>query len=116
MVSRSDKVRKALIREVSELLQRNVKDPRISGIVSVTDVDISSDCRSAKIFVSIYGDEEKREKTMMALESSTGYIRSEIGKRIPLRFTPEIQFKLDDSLERGSRVTALLDKISKGEV
>lgn len=116
MVSRSDKVRKALIREVSDLLRKTIKDPRISGIVSVTDVDLSSDCRSAKIFVSVYGEEEERKKTMIALDSSTGFIRSEIGKRIQLRFTPEIQFKLDDSLERGSRVTALLDKISRGEV
>lgn len=116
MVSRSDKVRKALIREVSDLLQRTIKDPRISGIVSVTDVDISSDCRSAKVFVSVYGNEDECKNTMIALDSSTGFVRSEIGKRIQLRFTPEIQFKLDDSLERGSRVTALLDKISRGEV
>jgi ribosome-binding factor A len=116
MVSRADKVRKALIREVSDLLQKNIKDPRISGLVSVTDIDLSNDCRYAKVFVSVYGSEEERQKTMQALESSTGYIRSEIGKRISMRFTPEIKFKIDDSLERGARVTDLLNKISQGEL
>jgi ribosome-binding factor A len=116
MVSRSDKVRKALIREISDLLQRQIKDPRIAGIVSVSDVEVSSDCRHAKIFVSVYGSEEERSSTMEALESSTGFIRSEVGKRIPMRFTPEIKFKQDDSLERGSRVTELINKISQGEL
>lgn len=115
MVSRVEKVRKALIREVSALLRNGLKDPRISGIISVTDVDLSQDCRHAKVFVSIFGSDEEREKSMEALESSTGYIRSEIGKRIQMRFTPEIIFKLDDSLERGARVTQILEKISKGE-
>jgi len=116
MVSRAEKVRKALIREVSSLLQRNIKDPRISGIVSVTDIDLSSDCRYAKIFVSVFGSEDEQNNTMEALHSSTGYIRSELGKRIPLRFTPEIKFIIDDSLERGARVSKLLEKISRGEI
>lgn len=116
MVSRSERVRKALIREVSTLLQRNIKDPRISGIVSVTDVELSSDCRHAKIFVSIFGEKEEQDKTMKALESSTGYIRTEISKRLEMRFSPEIVFKMDDSLERGSRVSGILDKISRGEI
>lgn len=116
MVSRSDRVRKALIREVSDLLQRDIKDPRISGIVSVTDAEISQDCRHAKVFISVFGSEEEQKYTMEALDSSTGFIRSEIGKRIQMRFTPEIKFKLDNSLERGSRVTQILDKISRGEL
>lgn len=116
MVSRADRVRKALIREVSDLLRRDVKDPRIAGIVSVTDVELSTDCRHAKIFVSVYGDQEAQDSTMLALASCTGFIRSEIGKRINLRFAPEIVFKIDHSLERGSRVSLILDKISRGEI
>lgn len=116
MVSRTDKVRKALIREVSDLLQRGIKDPRISGIVSVTDIDLSADCRYARIFVSVFGTEEDQKKTMDALESSTGFIRSEVSKRIQMRFAPEIKFKIDDSLERGARVTTILEKISRGEI
>lgn len=116
MVNRADKVRKALIREVSSLLQKGLKDPRISGIVSVTDVDISSDCRYAKIFVSVYGTEQEQAETMAGLASSTGFVRSEISKRIKMRFSPEIQFAIDNSLERGVRVTKILEQISKGEV
>lgn len=116
MVNRADKVRKALIREISSLLQKGLKDPRISGIVSVTDIDLSSDCRHAKIFVSVYGNEKEQTETMAGLESSTGFVRSEISKRIKMRFTPEIQFQIDDSLERGVRVTKILEQISKGEV
>jgi ribosome-binding factor A len=116
MVSRSERVRKAIIREVSDLLQTNIKDPRISGLVSVTDVELSPDCRHAKVFVSVFGSEEERESTMQGLASSTGYMRSEIGKRIQMRFTPEISFKIDDSLERGSRVSLIIDKISRGEI
>lgn len=116
MVSRSDRVRKSLIREISDLLHRGLKDPRISGIVSVTDVDVSNDCRHAKVFVSVYGSEEERNNTMIALESSAGFVRSEISKRIQMRFSPEISFQIDDSLERGARVTDLLNKISQGEI
>lgn len=116
MVSRVDKVRKALIREVSDLLQTRLKDPRISGIVSVTDVELSADCRHAKVFVSILGEADDQNNTMEALASSTGFIRTEIAKRISLRFTPEIKFMIDDSLERGVRVTKLLEKIARGEV
>lgn len=116
MVSRSDRVRKALIREISELLRTELKDPRMAGMVSVTDVEVSADCRYAKVFVSVYGNEEEQASTMQALESSTGFIRSEIGKRMPMRFTPEIKFKIDDSLERGARVTDILNKISRGEI
>lgn len=116
MVSRSERVRKSLIREISDLLQKGIKDPRISGIVSVTDVDVSNDCRHAKVFISVYGSEEERNNTMIALDSSSGFIRSEISKRIKMRFAPEVSFKFDDSLERGARVTDLLNKISQGDI
>lgn len=116
MFSRGERIRKAIIKEVSDILQRHVKDPRISGIVSVTDVDLSADYGHAKVYVSIYGNEEQKEQIMEALEDSTPYVRREIGKRIRLRHTPELEFKRDDSLERGSRITDLIDKISRGEL
>jgi ribosome-binding factor A len=116
MVSRTERVRKALIREVSLLLQTSIKDPRLSGIVSVTDVELSNDCKYAKVFISVFGSEEDQKNTMIAVESSSGYIRSEVGKKLSMRFTPEITFKIDDSLERGARVTSLLNKISRGEI
>lgn len=116
MVNRPDRVKKALTREISDLLNKEIKDPRLSGIVSVTDVELSGDCRHAKVFVSVFGSEEEQKSSMKALESSTGFIRTEVGKRIKMRHTPEIIFRMDDSLERGSRVSQLIDKISRGEL
>lgn len=116
MFTRADRIRKSLMKEISDIIQRRVKDPRISGVVSVTDVEVSSDYRHAKVFISVFGTDEQKEQTLDALEDNAGMIRSEVGKRIRMRFTPELQFIQDDSLERGSRLTSLIDKISRGEL
>jgi len=109
---RSERLGELLKEEISEILRRELKDPRV-GFVSVTDVEVSSDLRHAKVFVSILGDEVSREETMRALESATGFVRSEVGRRIRLRHTPEIVFRLDKSIERGARVFELLSEIRK---
>ncbi len=115
--SRSDRVRKALMREVSDIIRREVKDPRLANeVISITDVEVSGDLRHAKLFVSIFGSEDVQSEIMEILKEWTPQVRSEVGKRIRLHHTPEIQFYLDNSLERGSRVTQLLDQISRGEV
>jgi ribosome-binding factor A len=116
MFSRGERIRKTLMKEISDIIQRHVKDPRISGIVSVTDIDLSNDYGYAKIYVSVYGTEEQKESTIEALQDSAPRIRSEVGKRIRLRHTPELEFIRDDSLERGSRITELINKISRGEL
>lgn len=105
------------MRETSDIIRRQVKDPRLTNeVISITDVEISKDLRHAKIFVSIFGAPEVQTELMEILKEWTPQVRSEIGKRVRLHHTPEIQFLLDNSLERGSRVTQLLDQISKGEV
>ncbi len=116
MTLRNERVRKTLMKEISDILLRDIKDPNITGIVSITDVDISHDNSYAKVFFSVFGDEKTKEKTKMALDRLTPHIRYEIGKRIRLRLTPEIHFIEDNSLERGSRITELIDKISRGEI
>jgi len=115
--SRSDKVRKALMREVSDIIRKEVKDPRLSDtVVSITDVELSKDLRYAKLFVSVFGSPELQEEIMAILEEWTPQVRYEVGRRIRLHHTPEIAFELDNSLERGVRITQLLDQISRGEV
>jgi ribosome-binding factor A len=115
--SRADRVRKALIREVSDIIATEVKEPRLSGtITSVTDVEVSADLRHAKVFVSIMDTPERQEEIMTILKEAQPRIRSEVGRRIKLRYTPEIDIRIDNSLERGSRVSQLLDQISRGEV
>lgn len=113
---RSLRVAQSIKREMSDIILRGLKDERISGIVSVTDVDCSADCRRARIFISVFGDEEQQENTMQALNDHAGEIRGELCRRLHLRFAPEISFKLDTSLERGARVSALINKISRGEI
>jgi len=98
------------------MILRDLEDERISGIVSITDVECAGDCRSAKVFVSVFGERETQESTMAALNDHLGYIRGEICRRLKLRFAPEIHFKLDNSLERGAKVSQLIAKIARGDL
>ncbi len=117
MTLRNERVRKALMREISDILFREIKNPHITGIVSITDVEVSHDNSYAKVFYSVMADdEEKKQQTVEALKDVTPKIRYEVGKRIRLRKTPELNFILDESLERGFRITKLIDKISRGEI
>lgn len=113
---RSLRVSQQIKRELADILRRDLKDERIGGIVSITDVEVTGDCRSTKVFISVYGDEAARKGTLDALSEHTGYIRGEVGRRLRLRFAPEMVFRLDDSLERGAKITDLIAKISRGEL
>jgi ribosome-binding factor A len=109
---RVSRVAELIRREVSQMLLNGIKDDRVgSGMVSVTDVDVSGDLQHAKIYVSIYGTEEAKEETMAGLKSATGYVRSELGSRVRLRRTPEVIFIEDCSIERGNKVLSLLDQL-----
>lgn len=99
--------------EIADIL-RKMKDPRV-GFVSVTEVEASQDLRHLKVFVSILGNEEDRERTMQALEHARGFVRTALGSRIRLRYTPEVVFKYDPSLARGSRIVELLHQIEQGK-
>ncbi|MEB3339804.1 30S ribosome-binding factor RbfA [Okeania sp.] len=111
---RISRVASLIKQEISQMLLHGVKDNRVgTGMVSVTDVDISGDLQHAKIFVSIYGSDQVRSETMAGLRSATGYVRSELGHRIRLRRTPEIIFIEDRSLERGTEIISLLNKLSQ---
>jgi ribosome-binding factor A len=106
------RVAELIKREVSQMLLSGIKDDRVGiGMVSVTDVKVSGDLQHAKIFVSIYGTDEARETTMDGLESATSYVRSQLGRRVQLRRTPEVIFIEDRGLERGDRLLNLLSQI-----
>lgn len=107
---RSDRVAGAIKREVSDLLHRGVKDPRVH-FATVTDVEVVDDLRFVKIFVSVMGTEAEKAETMVGLENATGFLRSQLGARVRLRFTPEIRFVLDNSLDRAMRINELLETI-----
>lgn len=100
-------------REVSQMLMSEIKDDRVgAGMASVTDVVVSGDLQHAKIFVSVYGTDEAKVETMAGLQAATGYIRRELGQRIRLRRTPEILFREDLAVERGTRVLSLINELT----
>ncbi|MBW4424002.1 MAG: 30S ribosome-binding factor RbfA [Nostoc desertorum CM1-VF14] len=110
---RVSRVAELIKREVSQMLLNGIKDDRVgTGMVSVTDVDVSGDLQHAKIYVSIYGTDEAKAETMAGLKSATGYVRSELGARVRLRRTPEVLFLEDRSIERGNKVLALLNQLN----
>ena len=107
---RIEKLQELIKQEMGKMLLTDLKDPRI-GFVTVTDVEMTGDLRSAKIFVSIMGDEQQIKNSLDGLQSALGFIRREIGQRIKIRFTPEISFALDTSLDYGDHIQKLLLKV-----
>ncbi|WAM34784.1 30S ribosome-binding factor RbfA [Caldicellulosiruptor morganii] len=116
---RADRVAEEIKKEISDIIQHDLKDPRICAeLISIVKVNVSKDLRHAKVFVSIFDkDQEKIKNTMKVLENAKPYIRREISQRIKLRFSPEISFELDDSIEYGARISQILNQlnISKDE-
>lgn len=111
---RATRVGEQMKKELSDIISRKIKDPRI-GFVTVTDVEVSGDLQQAKVFISVLGDDEAKENTLIGLAKAKGFIRSEIGRRIRLRKTPEIIFEFDESMEYGNRIETLLREIQKDE-
>jgi ribosome-binding factor A len=110
---RVEKLREFIRDEIGRILQRGLRDPRV-GFVSVTDVELSRDLRHAKVFVSVFGTAEQRRQTLEGLGSATGFVRTELARRLHIRHTPQIEFRVDDSIERGSRVVQLLRELGAG--
>ena len=111
---RAQRVAAEIQAEISDILRTRLHDPRI-GFVSLTRVEVTDDLSIAKVFVSILGELQVKQLSMRGLEAATPYIRREVGKRMELRFVPEIRFIEDASLERGSLVIAKLREMEKAE-
>ena len=111
---RADRVSDELQKEVSDVILRRVKDPRI-GYVTITGVEVSKDIRYAKVYISVLGDAETRATTMDGLNRATGFIRTELGRRLRLRHIPEILFRYDESIEHGTRIDQLLREVQRNE-
>ena len=109
---RGGRINEEVRREVSNIIQNEIKDPRLTAMVSVTAVKVTKDLRYAKVFVSIFGkDDEEKNNTFIALKNASGYIRREIGQRINLRYNPQIIFELDDSINYGMHIEELIQKV-----
>ncbi len=110
MTVRQEKVQEQLVHEISEIIQRDLRDPRL-GFVTLTGAEISRDLRHAKIFVSVLGDEEARKQSLKALNSAVGLLRGEFTRRAHLRVAPEIKFEFDEGIARGQRIFELLHSV-----
>jgi len=112
MGHRIERVNSLIRQEISELLQRQVKDPRLDTFVAVTGVSTSLDLRHAKVYISRMGSEEEKQETLSVLAAASGFFRNELAKRLSLRHIPELNFQWDDSIERGDYLVKLIDEIS----
>lgn len=111
---RVEKVQEAIQHEISNMLLHDVKDPRIQ-FVTITGVELTDDMSIAKVYVSLYGPDEKQEETWKALNRALGFMRSEIAKRIRLRFAPSLILVKDTSMEYSAHIQSILDKIKQEE-
>jgi ribosome-binding factor A len=111
---RKERLEELLKREISDIIRREVKDPRI-GFVTVTDAEVSGDLSFARVFVSVLGSEEQQAASLKGLNSATRFIRGEFGQRIKMRQVPEISFRFDKSIQHGARIHELLEQVKREE-
>ena len=113
-MQRSDRVGDEIRTVIAEILRTGIKDPRLPAMVSVVEVRASRDLSHAHVYISVFGDEQQKKDALAALHSATGYIRRELVRRVRLRIAPELHFLIDESIERGFRLTQLIDEANAG--
>lgn len=112
---RPEKVAHLMRREIADILERRLRDPRLGSTVTVTDVQVTQDLSFARVFVTVLGDESARGPALEALRRASGFVRRELGGRLDLREVPELRFEYDGSLDQGRRVEDLLRRLERGE-
>lgn len=110
--TRFERINEELKKEISHIISYELNNPNVTGLISVTKAKITPDLKYAKVYVSILNSKNIKE-TLVGLKKSSGYIRTEIAKRINLRITPELIFELDDSIEYGAKIDSILRDIMK---
>ena len=116
MTHRIERVNNLIRQEISELLQHQVKDPRLGSFVAVTEVSTSPDLKYARVFVSRIGGGEEKQETLRVLAAASGFFRNELARRLRMRRIPELSFEWDDSIERGVHLLDLIDKVSADSI
>jgi len=111
MSRRIDRINDLLRDEISLLLSRQIKDPRLTGVISITSVNTSNDLRNAEVLLSVMGDEDARRTALDGIQSAASYLRRELRDRISLRYTPFLKFTLDDTLEQAAHILQIMDNI-----
>jgi ribosome-binding factor A len=112
MSHRIERVNTLIRREISELIQHELRDPRLDEFISVTEVDTSPDLKIAKIYVSTMGGQQEKDRILRILNSAAGFLRTGLAQKARLRFTPELNFVWDNSIEHGDRILRLIDEVT----
>lgn len=103
------------MKELSIIIRQEIKDPRIHMLTSVTAAEVAPDLKTCKAYISVLGSDQEKKDTIMGLRSAEGYIRRQLAHRLNLRNTPEIQFRLDESIEYGAHMSQLIDQVKVTE-
>lgn len=114
-MERTNRISEEMKKEISAIIQNELKDPRLPKMISVISADVTKDLRYAKVFISVLGEEAEKRNAIEGLKSAAGFIRREVGHRLQLRYTPELLFELDDSIERGVYITKLINDTIHGK-
>ncbi len=112
---KNTRINEEVLRELSNILRGDIKDPRVSPLCSVVAVEVAPDLKTAKVYISVLGDKKAQADTMEGLKSSAGYIRKKLALNINLRNTPEIHFILDQSIEYGVRMSKMIDEVNSNQ-
>lgn len=112
---RGGRINEEIKKGVSSIIQNKIKDPRLAGLISVTRVDVTRDLSHAKVFVSVFGSNEEKKMSFQILKSSAGFIRSELGKSLRMRYVPQILIQEDEGLQHGMNIDDILRKIKDKE-
>ena len=115
MSRRTERVAEAIRRLASEVLQTELRDPRMKELVTVTKVEVTSDLRLAKIFYTVLGDEKQKKRVFEGLKSAKNFVKKYIGDKLELRYTPDVMFVVDKKLEYVTRINEVLEKIHEEE-
>lgn len=111
MTKRTKRLNSLLREVISEVVRNDVDNPKVSKLVTITDVDISNDLHYAKVFIGVIGDDQEKKDTLEALQSASGFISVLASKKVVMRHFPQLTFKLDDSVEKHLRIESVLQKI-----
>ena len=115
MSRRTDRINGLLRQEISRLLSRELNDPRLSGVVSITRVETSSDLRVSRVYVSVLGGSDDKDAVLKGISSAGGFIRREMRDRLSLKYIPDLRFTLDESMEEAQHIQRLMDRLSSTE-
>ena len=115
MPRRLDRVNELLRTEISQLLARQIKDPRLSGVITVTRVSASNDLRTARVYISVMGDKETKRTALDGIQSAASFLRRELRGRVTMRHTPFLTFDLDESMEEADQILRLMDSLNPND-